>query len=86
MAKDRELFPEPGQGFKLLRLDSYGSEAVLTIEALADMAGTTPDVILAGIKAGELPRPFGLLGRMVWIQGQLADFFEARATGGQGEK
>jgi hypothetical protein len=70
----------------LLRLDSYGSEAVLTIEALADMAGTTPDVVLAAVERDELPRPFGLLGRMVWIQGQLADFFEARATGEQVEK
>jgi hypothetical protein len=75
-----ELFPEPGQSFKVLRLDSYGGECIITTEVLADMAGTSPDVILAAVARKELPRPWPLLGRMVWTQAQLADFFEARAT------
>jgi hypothetical protein len=74
------LFPEPGQGFRVLRLDSYGGEAVLTTEALAGMAGVTLDAIEQAVVDGELPEPWPMLGRKCWTQGQLADFLESRGT------
>ena len=77
------LFPETGPGFKVLRLDSYGSECILTTEALASWAGATLDAIEQAIADGELPRPFGLLGRRCFMVGQLVDFIESRAIGGK---
>ena len=80
MTKNGGFSPESGRGFSVIRLDSYGGEAVLTVEALADMTGTTPDAIQVGIDRKELPAPFELLGRRCWTQQQLRDYFEGRGS------
>jgi len=78
-AGESKLFPEDREPLGVLRLDSYGPEAVFSEFGLATLAGVDVQELQAAVERKELPRPFNLLGQRCWLQGQLVDHLETRA-------
>ena len=66
--------PEDG----LIRLDRYGSSALVTKQALTRLLGCHESTIEAAVTRGDLPPPVALMGRKVWMVGVICDHLRKR--------